>query len=58
MACFVALLFIMIPFSESPGKFKKQFLKKEYIIDFSLAALSIILFTLVVYLSVTVFFAP
>lgn len=52
----MALLIIMIPFSEYPVKFRKHFLRKEYIIDYLLAAAVILLFTVLVYLSVTVLF--
>jgi hypothetical protein len=48
----------MIPISETPGKFKKQFLRTEYIFDFVLAVLVIMLFTLLVYLSVTILSTP
>ena len=47
---------IMIPLSETPQKFRKHFLRKEYIIDYLLAGVAILLFTTLVYLSVTVLF--
>ena len=48
--------FIMIQLNQAQGKLKKHFFKKENIVDYLLAGGSIILFTVLVYLSVTVLF--
>lgn len=50
------LSFIMIQLNQTQEKLKKHFLRKENIIDYLLAGGSIILFTVLVYLSVTVLF--
>lgn len=48
--------YIMVQLDQAQEKLKKHFLRKENIIDYLLAGGSIILFTVLVYLSVTVLF--
>jgi hypothetical protein len=46
----------MIQFNQTHGKFRKHFLRKEHVMEYLLAGAAILLFTLLVYLSVTVVF--
>lgn len=56
MACFMNWSYIMVQLDQAQEKLKKHFLRKENIIDYLLAGGSIILFTVLVYLSVTILF--
>jgi hypothetical protein len=46
----------MIQFNQTHEKFRKHFLRKEHVVEYLLAGAAILLFTALVYLSVTVLF--